>query len=476
LPIFRHLCLFLDIYRFSLLSLFISHLKKDEIMSLDAIILGAGPAGLAVAHELNKSGAKVKVVESSQRVGGSIRTINQAGWVVETGPNTLQINGEGDLKILRGYGLDQEILRADSSAANRFILSRGKLHALTAQPTSLLKSDLLSFTEKVRLLSEIFIPRSHLKNESVFNFISRRFGSAAAELLMDPVIAGTHAGNPRALMIESCFPLLTELEKNHRSVLLGLIKNKKEARAIIGFKNGMQQLAESIAESLKNNIELGCHVTLMQKSKGGWQVAWRNTRGEEMGAWAKNLIITLPHWQWSATLPFEILKDLEDWKSAPSPSVTVMARGYNQSDVPHSLNGFGYLIPQSEKREILGTLFSSSVLPSRAPDGKILLTSFIGGARQPQMATKSDIALGEILDRELSETLGITARPEREWIQRWEKSIPQYTQGQTEREHSLALCESKNASLYFHGAFRGGISLMQVIGGGHALAQKISKS
>ncbi|NBY42284.1 MAG: protoporphyrinogen oxidase, partial [Verrucomicrobia bacterium] len=343
-------------------------------MSLDAIILGAGPAGLAVAHELNKSGAKVKVVESSQRVGGSIRTINQGGWIVETGPNTLQTNGEGDLKILRGYGLDKEILLADSTAANRYILSRGKLHTLTAQPTSLLKSDLLSFTEKVRLLSEVFIPRSKIKNESVFNFISRRFGSAAAELLIDPVIAGTHAGNPRELMIENCFPLLTELEKNHRSILLGLIKNKKEGRAIIGFKNGMQQLAESMAESLKNNTELGCHVTLMQKSKGGWQVAWRNTQGEENGGWAKNLIITIPHWQWSTALPFEILKDLAEWKLAPSPSVTVMARGYNRADVPHSLNGFGYLIPQSEKREILGTLFSSSVLPSRAPDGKILLT------------------------------------------------------------------------------------------------------
>jgi oxygen-dependent protoporphyrinogen oxidase len=153
-----------------------------------------------------------------------------------------------------------------------------------------------------------------------------------------------------------------------------------------------------------------------------------------------------------------------------------MARGYNQSDVPHTLNGFGYLVPQSEKREILGTLFSSSVLPSRAPAGKILLTSFIGGARQPQMAAKSDIALGEILDREFKETLGITARPEKEWIQRWEQSIPQYTLGQTERENSLALVESKNAGLYFHGAFRSGISLMQVIRGGHSLAQKISKN
>ena len=444
-------------------------------MSLDAIILGAGPAGLSIAHELNKSGAKIKIVESAQRVGGSIKTITEEGWIVETGPNTLQINGESDLKILRGYGLENSILNTNTQATKRYILSRGKLHALTARPTSLLKSDLLSFSEKVRLVSEILIPRNKIKNESVHNFISRRFGSAVAELLMDPVIAGTHAGNPHELMVENCFPLLTELEKNHRSVLLGLIKRKKEARQIIGFKNGMQQLAETMAESLKNNLELGRHLTLMQKSKGGWQVAWRNTRGEEGGAWAKNLIITIPQWQWSSSLPFEILKDLESWKSTSSPYVTVIARGYNRSDVPHSMDGFGYLIPHCEKREILGCLFSSSVLPNRAPEGKILLTSFSGGARQPQIATQSDISLGEVLDREFKETLGITARPEKEWIQRWEKSIPQYTIGQTERENDLSLVESKNPGLHFHGAFRGGISLMQVIRGGHFLAQKISK-
>jgi len=423
-------------------------------MNLDALILGAGPAGLSVAHELNKSGAKIKIIESAHRVGGSIRTISEDGWIVETGPNTLQINGESDLKILSGYGLDNEILWADTQASKRYILSRGKLHPLTAQPTSLLKSDLLSFTEKVRVLSEIFIPRNKIKDESVFDFISRRFGHAVAELLMDPVIAGTHAGNPHELMVENCFPLLTELEKNRRSILLGLIKNKKESRSIIGFKKGMHQLAEAITETLKNDLEVGCHLTLMQKSKGGWQIAWRNTRGEEMGAWAKNLIVTIPQWQWSTVLPFEILKDLENWKSTSSPYVTVIARGYNRSDVSHSLDGFGYLIPQCENREILGSLFSSSILPNRSPQGKILLTSFIGGARQPSLAGKSDITLGEILDREFRETLGITARPEKEWIQRWEKSIPQYTVGQTERENSLSDVEIKNPGLYFPDAFR----------------------
>jgi oxygen-dependent protoporphyrinogen oxidase len=109
-------------------------------------------------------------------------------------------------------------------------------------------------------------------------------------------------------------------------------------------------------------------------------------------------------------------------------------------------------------------------------NGKILLTSFIGGARHPELSKKSDISLSEILDQELRETLGIKSVPKREWLQRWEKSIPQYTQGQAERESALTKLESINPGLYFHGAFRGGISLMQVVRGGHSLAQKISKT
>lgn len=127
-------------------------------MELDAVILGAGPAGLAVAHALHRSGAKVRVIEPSTRVGGSIRTIREDGWLVEVGPNTLQTEGEEDLALLHAYGLADEIQEADTAAAKRFILSRGKLHGLTAHPASLFRSKLLSTRGRLRLLGDLFLP------------------------------------------------------------------------------------------------------------------------------------------------------------------------------------------------------------------------------------------------------------------------------------------------------------------------------
>lgn len=445
-------------------------------MEFDAIILGAGPAGLAIAHELHQGKARIKIIEASSRIGGAIRTIREEGWIVETGPNTLQLEGESDLKILQGYGLESAMQFADTKAAQRYILSESKLHSLNAHPLSLLKSDLLSLGEKLRLVAEVFKPRQKVSNESIHAFISRRFGPAAADLLIDPVIAGTYAGDPRQLMVENCFPALIQLEKEYRSIILGLLRKKRVARKIIGFKNGMQELADAMAKNFRTSCVCNHHITLIQKSPHGWRVTWRSSQGEVTTAETKKLIITIPHWQWpTLPLPPEIQTSLQGWNEATTPPVTVVARGYRQKDVAHSLAGFGYLIPRREKREVLGCLFSSSILPHRSPKGMVLLTCFIGGARQPELTKKSPQDLAQIIDRELDETLGVKSQPVKEWIQHWEQSIPQYTIGQTEREDTLAKIESANTGLHFHGSFRGGISLMQVIRGGQALAQKILK-
>ena len=221
-------------------------------MQLDAIILGAGPAGLAVANAMVRKGAQVKVIEPSNRAGGSIRTVREAGWLVETGPNTLQIEGEADQALLEGYGLGKVLQEADHASAQRFILSKGKLHALTNKPSSLFKGDLLSWRGKLRFISEIFRPRGGSAEETVQAFMTRRFGAEAADLLMDPVVSGVHAGDPSRLCMANSFPSIPAFEASHRSVILGLIRQPPKGRQIIGFPAGMQQLADAMAAPLRN--------------------------------------------------------------------------------------------------------------------------------------------------------------------------------------------------------------------------------
>ncbi len=444
-------------------------------MELDAIILGAGPAGLAVAHRMVCAGAKVKVIEPSHRCGGAIRTIKEAGWLVETGPNTLQLEGEADRTLLRQYGLDGCLQEADPHSAQRFIYAHGQLHGLKASPLSLIKSNLLSWSGKLRLLSEIFRFRGGYEGETVYAFAARRFGAEAAQLLMDPVVSGVHAGDPHRLVMQNCFPSIQALEAKHRSVILGLIKNKGPARRIVGFPDGMQQLADAMAKPLRSGeLELNSMATLIRRDSQGWNVAWRNAEGIENGARARQIVVTVPHWQWPS-LPFDesLRPTFREWERTEAPPVTVIVRGYDQTAIRHPLDGFGYLTPGSENRNVLGCLFPTSVLPQRAPAGKVLLCCFIGGARHPALARKSDEELRAIVDGELAETLGASGAPEKEWIQRWDRAIPQYGADQTRREAALDQAESAHPGLHFHGSFRGGVALMQVIRSGDALGAKL---
>ena len=445
-------------------------------MAFDAIILGAGPAGLAVAHAMIRAGSRVQVIESSGRAGGSIRTIRDAEWLVETGPNTLQLESADDETLLATYGLKEVTQSADMRAAKRYIYARGRLHGLGANPLSLLGSGLLSWPGKLRLLSEIFRAKGGSVGETIDAFATRRFGPEAAAMLMDPVVSGVHAGVSAKLVMADCFPRLHALEQEYGSVLKGLRRAPKTDRKVVGFPRGMQQMADTMAAPLGTDLRLHSVVTRIRQGDEGWDVAWREANGGEESASARHLIVTAPHWHW-ATLPFAeaITRQLREWEDASVPPMTVVARGYANTDIPRSLDGFGYLTPSTEKREVLGCLFPTSVLPGRAPEGHALLCCFIGGSRRPDLAALPDAGLRQLVDAELATTLGIRAAPRKEWIQRWDQAIPQYDAGQRRREAALAQTEAAHPGLLFHGAFRGGISLMHVIRSGDALGRKLAK-
>lgn len=442
------------------------------------MILGAGPAGLAVGAALSAAGRQSLVVDPADRTGGSIRTVREDGWTVETGPNTLQLEDESDLALLHGYGLGDEILEARSESAKRFILSRGRLHGLRPNPLSILTSGLLSPLGRLRLLAEPFIRRGGHAGETVAAFARRRFGAEAAARLMDPVVSGVHAGDPDRLDMSACFPSVHRLEAEHGSVILGLMRRGKNRRRIVGFRKGMQQLADAMAAVVARTGEIrtGWKAAKLRRDGQGWTARLiRNADGAEEEVRCDKVVITIPPWKWKEG-PFDesLLGKLAPWTRCEAPPVTVVARGYDRPAVAHPLDGFGYLTPGEEGRRVLGCLFPSSALPGRAPEGKVLLCCFLGGSRQPAVARRDDAEIKGVVDRELAETLGVSGKPEREWIQRWEQAIPQYDHDQRRREACLDALESEEPSLRFHGAFRGGISLMQAMRGGEALGRRLS--
>ena len=445
-------------------------------MDLDAIVIGAGPAGLSVASALARGGRTLVVLDPANRAGGAVNTVHEAGWRVELGPNTLQLESEDDARLLESLGLGPEIREADVRGGRRLIAHGGELHALTSDPRSLLRSRLLSLGGKLRLAREVFQPRGNIEGETVRSFAERRFGAEVADRLVDPAINGIHAGDPGRLVLEHAFPMLARLEREHRSVLLGLRREPKAARRVVQFAGGLSRLTEAMLAQLPaDTLRLRTTVTLIRRDAMGWNVAWRNADGTEDGARAAHLVITCPPWQWSTLAIGETLRRvLPDAERVEAPPVALVVRGYDRSQVRHPLDAFGVLLPRLEGRRILGVLFPSSVFPDCAPDGKVQLACFIGGAREPSLGRLDDKGLREIVDAELTDLLGVEGQPEREWIARWPRAIPQYNHGHSRFLAAMDEAESANPGLHFTGCFRGGISLMSTLRRGAELGSALA--
>lgn len=444
-------------------------------MDLDALVLGAGPAGLAAGSALAERGGRVIVVDPSTRAGGAVRSLREDGWTVELGPHTLQLETPEDGAMIAHLGLAGEMLEADTNSAKRYIAWDGKLHSLKPNPLSLLQSTILSTSGKIRLLSEIFRPRGGGESETLRAFAQRRMGEEVADRLLDPMVSGIFAGDPGKLVTAYALPALRRLEEEHRSIILGLARSRGPARRIIGFPGGLQRLTDAMAARLPAGaLRLGAEATLLRPSGRGWDVAWREADGTLAGARARHLIITAPPWQWAA-LPIEspIAALLREAELVEAPPVTLVVRGYDRSQVAHPLDGFGLLVPRGERRDVLGVLFPGSVFPGSCPQGKVMLSTFVGGARSPSVAKLDDVALGATLDRELGALLGVQGQPEKEWVMRWHRAIPQYTHTHGRLLEAMAGLESTLPGLAFVGCFRGGVSLMSTLRRGRALGSAL---
>jgi oxygen-dependent protoporphyrinogen oxidase len=128
-------------------------------------------------------------------------------------------------------------------------------------------------------------------------------------------------------------------------------------------------------------------------------------------------------------------------------------------------------MPQVERRRILGTLFSSTLFPGRAPEGHVALTTFIGGMRQPELAELDERELLQVVQEELGRLVGVTAPPVFAHVKRWPRAIPQYTLGYQRFKDAIAAVESTVPGLFIGGNCRDGISLANCIGSGQRMAR-----
>ncbi len=450
-------------------------------------IIGGGLSGLTLAYVLlskNKD-LELSVIESDSRPGGKVWTDKADGFLCEKGPNGFLDSKPKTLELCSSLGIDP--VRSNENSKKRFIVMNNRLNALPESPPAFLKSDIISWPGKLRMLYELIAAKGP-DDETVSDFIIRRLGKEALETLIDPMASGIYAGDPYTMSIKSCFPRIKELEQEYGSLIRAMIKiqkKKKQERKNAGdakvsvapggtltsFVNGAQVLTDSLAEHIGNNLKLGLSVQGMTKKDTSYVL--HTSEGD-----IESDIVVLASPAYASS---EILKDLDNEISdllaaIPYPHVSVVCFGYGKEKVAHSLNGFGFLIPHKERKNILGTLWDSSVFPNRASEGNVLLRSMTGGAKHPEVADMDDDKVINMVFDELKPIMGLKTDPDMARIYRWDRAIPQYLLGHSFKMDLMYKKLRNQAGIYLTGNAYRGIGINDCVANSYELADEILKS
>lgn len=452
--------------------------------SLPSVVIGAGITGLSAAWYLQRQDHPVVVLEASNHPGGAIQTLQEEGYLVEMGPNTLMVDDPGIEQFLAEVLPADSIQQANNEAKKRFIIRDGKPHAIPSSPLKALTTKLWPKRAMLRVLKELFLPAyTGKEEESLADFVRRRLGQTMLDYAINPFVAGVYAGDPETLSVKYAFPKLYNLEQDFGgSLIRGSLKLKKQrARegkshkaTMVSFPRGLSYLPETLAAGLQQPVRYRTRVNSIQKQPNGTFQVQTQTDNETSVQEAGSVVFALPAPALTEIdLGNGIQGNLNLLQEIEYPAVTSVALAFPRSAVAHPLDGFGMLVPEVEQREILGTLFSSTLFPGRAPEDQILLTTFIGGTRQPENARLEDGELIALTLQELRSLIDVQGDPVYTSIRRWPRAIPQYKIGYGKYLRAMEDFESTNPGLFIAGHIRDGISLAKCIRGGMRASEAV---
>lgn len=442
---------------------------------MSTVIVGAGVGGLAAAYELRKQGEPVTVLEAGPRAGGVMHADRRDGFLLETGPNSFLDKDEEFRALLAELGLTDQIVRARPEAKARYIVFRGRLEPLPSKPPELFKTPLLSRAGKLRALAEpLLARRSQSYDETLEEFGVRHLGPEATSRLLDAMQTGIYAGRIDELSAPATFPQLVELEREGRSLLLGMLKARKsgapQPRAeLCSFRDGMGQLADALAAKLGDSVKVRTPVTGIARQAGRWTVRAGG------GSFEADQVVFATHPRTTAGLVRTTDAVLAEALTAiPHAPMVVVHLGVPRERVNHALDGFGFLCPAVENRRVLGCIFSSALFEGRAPEGMALLTVLLGGRRHPELVDLDDRAITLLVRDELRSLLGVDGEPELVNVVRHPLGIPQYVVGHRARMETIEQRLSTLPGMHLAGWGYRGVAVMEVIRSARALAGRLT--
>lgn len=427
------------------------------------VIIGGGVTGLCAAHYLGEAYGRdaVLLLEAAGNVGGYSRTEHADGFSVDWGPNGFLDREPRTLDWMADLGIADRLLRANDNAAHRFVLKDGRLIEVQPPPAFLL-SPLLSARGRMRLCCEPLIPQKKDElPESIWHFAARRIGREAADTLVRPMVTGIFGGDATQLSLEHCFPRMHAMERQYGSLFKALLAKKKQKQnvsaagpsgTLTSFPEGIGLVAEVATAQLGDNAWANARVSGLERVNGAYRVELLDGRTVA----AEQVVVATPAYAAAeivAGMDADLVRALGGIAYA---DIAVVCTAYRREKVGHDMNGFGFLVPPKERLRTLGCIWTSSIFPTQAPEGWVLLRSMYGGFNDPDAVRLGDDELLGYLRKEVHPLLKIDSDPEFIRIYRHPRGIPQYLLGHGDLLRDIEAGEQRHPGLVFAGnAYRG---------------------
>ena len=511
-------------------------------------VVGAGLAGLAAAHRLHELArernepVEVTLFESGSRLGGLVGTERIGDYLVDIGADSFLTNKPAAVNLCQRLGIEDQLIATDTRYRGAFVLHQGRPIPIPEGfqllcPTAIwpvITSPLFSVWGKFRLLLERLVPRKKptsiatvtggnppdsekiqsdpspiLVDESLSDFVIRRFGKEAFDRLIQPLVGGIYTADPRRLSLAATMPRFLEMERDYGSLIRAsrLQKSARHPRTadtssehsdsssdsssgaryglFAGLKGGMNDLVEALRQHANQSysVQLNRRVVsiddIHQESEQrpdtatprSFALTFADGTQEQFAA----VIVAVTAARAAPIVASIDAKLSDELRAIEFASSAIVVSGHRLSDITHPLNAFGLVIPHTEGRDILAVSFSSRKFPDRAPVGHVLLRTFVGGALQPEILKSTDDELIQIVRKELGSTLGVQGEPDFVRVYRYQEAMPQYHVGHLDRVSRIETLVGQHPHFALAGIACRGVGIPDAIASGEHAADSILK-
>ncbi|MGW0732724.1 protoporphyrinogen oxidase [Streptomyces sp. NPDC002851] len=459
--------------------------SKGQGRAERAVVIGGGIAGLAAAHRLLGTGARVTLLEASDRLGGKLHAGEIEGVRVDLGAESMLARRPEAVTLAREVGLAEAL--QPPATASAALWTRGRLrpmpkgHVMGVPGDADALSGVLSEEGLRRIEREPELPPAEIGEDiAVGEYVAARVGHEVVDRLVEPLLGGVYAGDAYRLSLRMAVPQLYEAARTYGSLLEGVraiqeraARNAQTGPVFMGIEGGIGRLPLAVAESLGTrgaDIRLHARVQELRRTAAeGGAARWRVVTADGRTLDADTVVVALPAPAAAALLAAESPGAAAELRTVEYASMALMTLAYRRRDV-RLPEGSGFLVPPVDGHTIKASTFASQKwgwIAAADPDLFVLRTS-VGRYGEQAVLARADGELVDVSRHDLREATGLDARPVAARVTRWNDGLPQYPVGHHARVARIREYVEKLPGLAVCGAAYDGVGIPACIASAYA--------